>query len=127
MLFGAPGPHISLSTSGVAFVSDYGTTASGILGRGVFIGSSNQPRSVALIGAPVIGGPSGLLLSGITDERLFGESDPYFLATLSGADASFHPLHTEQGAWYGGGQTRTLDQLTDHESLPYRYDALFTP
>lgn len=40
-------------------------------------------------------------------------------------DRLFNPLTPEEGAWYGGGHTYTLDQLTDLPSLPYSYDKLF--
>jgi Common central domain of tyrosinase len=45
---------------------------------------------------------------------------------LQGNDAVFQPLRREEGRWYGGGRTYTLDQLVDHRALPYRYDALYT-
>jgi hypothetical protein len=44
---------------------------------------------------------------------------------LSGDDAVFRPLSAAEGAWYGGGKEYTLAQLTAHQGLPYRYDALF--
>jgi Common central domain of tyrosinase len=44
---------------------------------------------------------------------------------LSGDDALFNPLRESEGAFYGGGKTYTLDELTDHGSLPYSYDQLF--
>lgn len=43
---------------------------------------------------------------------------------LTGDDAVFAPL-MHGGEWFGGGSSFTLDALTDHEELPYRYDALF--
>jgi hypothetical protein len=46
--------------------------------------------------------------------------------TLSGDDAIFRPLDEHDGAWYRGGKEYTLDELTAHERLPYRYDAPFT-
>jgi tyrosinase-like protein len=45
---------------------------------------------------------------------------------LGGEDAVFQPLRPEEGAWYGGGRTYELGELVAHESLPYRYAALFT-
>jgi hypothetical protein len=45
---------------------------------------------------------------------------------LTGDDAVFNPLLASEGAWYGGGKTYMLDELTAHDSLPYTYDALFT-
>ena len=36
-------------------------------------------------------------------------------------------LPAEDGAWYGGGDTYSLAALTDRDSLPYTYDALFAP
>jgi hypothetical protein len=44
---------------------------------------------------------------------------------LAGNDRNFQPLTAEKGAWYGGGKQYNLDELTVHERLPYRYDALF--
>jgi hypothetical protein len=38
----------------------------------------------------------------------------------------FQPLRPEGGRWYGGGRTYTLNQLVDHQALPYRYDAHYT-
>ena len=45
---------------------------------------------------------------------------------LEGEDRVFQPLLAEQGAWYGGGRTYTLDQLVDHQAMAYTYDALYT-
>jgi hypothetical protein len=44
---------------------------------------------------------------------------------LQDADAVFQPLRPEEGRWYGGGRTYTLDQLVDHQALAYTYDALY--
>ncbi|WP_437797564.1 tyrosinase family protein [Sorangium sp. So ce693] len=44
---------------------------------------------------------------------------------LEGDDRSFNPLTASEGAWYGGGKTYTLDDLTAHDALPYVYDVLF--
>lgn len=44
---------------------------------------------------------------------------------LEGDDRSFNPLTASEGAWYGGGKTYTLDDLTAHDALPYAYDVLF--
>lgn len=44
---------------------------------------------------------------------------------LTGDDAIFNPIRDTEGAFYGGGATYTLEQLTDHEFLPYTYDKLF--
>lgn len=44
---------------------------------------------------------------------------------LTGDDAIFNPLRESEGAFYGGGETYTLDELTDHDALPYTYDELF--
>ncbi|WP_437631190.1 tyrosinase family protein [Sorangium sp. So ce854] len=44
---------------------------------------------------------------------------------LEGDDRLFNPLTASEGAWYGGGATYTLDDLTAHDALPYTYDALF--
>lgn len=55
-----------------------------------------------------------------TWEKTHAEKPP-----LSGDLAIFNPLRAEEGAFYGGGKTYTLDELTDHEGLPYTYDALF--
>lgn len=44
---------------------------------------------------------------------------------LTGDDAIFNPLRESEGASYGGGDTYTLDELTDHGWLPYTYDDLF--
>jgi hypothetical protein len=44
---------------------------------------------------------------------------------LEGDDAIFNPITAGEGAWYGGGKTYTLDELTAHDALPYAYDALF--
>jgi Common central domain of tyrosinase len=44
---------------------------------------------------------------------------------LDGEDALFNPLTADEGSWYGGGKTYTLDELTRHDALPYTYDALF--
>lgn len=44
---------------------------------------------------------------------------------LEGDDAVFAPLRPEEGAWYEGGKSYTLDALTAHDALPYSYDALF--
>jgi hypothetical protein len=65
---------------------------------------------------------------------LHGELDRYWytwekkhanLPPLEGEDAIFNPLTASEGAWYGGGKTYTLDELTQHDGLPYTYDALF--
>jgi hypothetical protein len=45
---------------------------------------------------------------------------------LQEQDAVFQPLRREEGRWYGGGRTYTLDQLVDHQALAYEYDALYT-
>jgi hypothetical protein len=45
---------------------------------------------------------------------------------LQGRDAVFQPLRREEGRWYGGGRTYTLNQLVDHQGLAYTYDALYT-
>lgn len=44
---------------------------------------------------------------------------------LEGDDAVFEPMSPGSAEHYGGGATYTLDQLTDHESLPYEYEELF--
>lgn len=44
---------------------------------------------------------------------------------LEPADSSFTPMSVEPAKWYGGGQTYSLEELTDHASLPYTYDRLF--
>ena len=44
---------------------------------------------------------------------------------LEPADSSFTPMSIEPAKWYGGGQTYSLEELTDHASLPYTYDRLF--
>lgn len=51
-------------------------------------------------------------------------SDP---PPLQGDDRLFQPLKPDEGAWYGGGKSYTLDELLDEEHLPYHYDALFAP
>jgi hypothetical protein len=38
----------------------------------------------------------------------------------------FQPLRPEEGRWYGGGRTYTLNQLADHQALGYTYDSLYT-
>jgi hypothetical protein len=45
---------------------------------------------------------------------------------LEGEDRLFQPLRLEEGRWYGGGRTYTLDQLVDHEAMAYTYDTLYT-
>ena len=45
---------------------------------------------------------------------------------LVGDDRVFQPLRSEEGSWYGGGSTYTLDQLVDHQAMAYTYDALYT-
>jgi hypothetical protein len=40
---------------------------------------------------------------------------------LTGDDAQFQPLTVQEGAWYGGGRTYSLTQLTPTQDLPYRY------
>jgi hypothetical protein len=45
---------------------------------------------------------------------------------LTGDDAVFNPLTADEGKWYGGGQTYTLDDLVAIDKLPYGYDKLFT-
>jgi hypothetical protein len=45
---------------------------------------------------------------------------------LTGDDAVFQPLRTEEGQWCGGGRTYPLSKLVDHKALAYRYDALYT-
>ncbi|MBW0011348.1 MAG: tyrosinase family protein [Pseudonocardiales bacterium] len=40
---------------------------------------------------------------------------------LTGDDAQFQPLTPQEGAWYGGGRTYSLTQLTPTQDLPYRY------
>lgn len=44
---------------------------------------------------------------------------------LEGDDAVFEPMSPASAEWYGGGSTYTLDTLTDHDALPYEYEALF--
>lgn len=44
---------------------------------------------------------------------------------LADEQARFAPLTADEGGWYDGGATYDLDQLVDHDRLPYRYDALF--
>lgn len=65
---------------------------------------------------------------------LHGELDRYWYTwekthadepPLEGDDRSFNPLTASEGAWYGGGKTYTLDDLTAHDALPYVYDVLF--
>ena len=65
---------------------------------------------------------------------LHGELDRYWYTwekahadtpPLQGDDRSFNPLTASEGAWYGGGKTYTLDDLTAHDALPYVYDVLF--
>jgi hypothetical protein len=65
---------------------------------------------------------------------LHGELDRYWYTwekthadkpPLQGDDGSFNPLTASEGAWYGGGKTYTLDDLTAHDALPYVYDVLF--
>jgi hypothetical protein len=46
---------------------------------------------------------------------------------LTGDDAIFTPQTADEGAWYGGGKTYTLDDLTPLDRLPYTYDQLYTP
>jgi hypothetical protein len=67
---------------------------------------------------------------------LHGELDRYWCTwqqthdddpPLTGDDAVFAPLPADDGAWYGGGNTYSLDALTDRDALPYTYDALFAP
>lgn len=67
---------------------------------------------------------------------LHGELDRYWYTwqqthdddpPLTGDDAVFVPLPADDGAWYGGGDTYSLAALTDRDSLPYTYDALFAP
>ena len=43
------------------------------------------------------------------------------LPQLTGDDAQFQPLTPQEGAWYGGGRTYSLTQLTPTKDLPYRY------
>ena len=43
------------------------------------------------------------------------------LPQLTGDDAQFQPLTSQEGAWYGGGRTYPLTQLTATRDLPYRY------
>lgn len=43
------------------------------------------------------------------------------LPQLTGDDAQFQPLTPQEGAWYGGGHTYPLTQLTATQNLPYRY------
>ncbi len=66
---------------------------------------------------------------------IHGECDRYWYTweksnadkpPLTGDDAIFNPLLASEGAWYGGGKTYTLDDLTAHDALPYTYDVLFT-
>jgi Common central domain of tyrosinase len=45
---------------------------------------------------------------------------------LEGADRVFQPLRREEGRWYGGGRTYTIDQLVDHQAMAYTYDRLYT-
>jgi hypothetical protein len=45
---------------------------------------------------------------------------------LQDKDAIFQPLRPEEGRWYGGGRTYTLNQLVDHQALAYEYDTLYT-
>jgi hypothetical protein len=40
---------------------------------------------------------------------------------LEGELAVFAPLTADEGAWYGGGKERHLDELVDHDRLPYSY------
>jgi hypothetical protein len=44
---------------------------------------------------------------------------------LEGKDRVFQPLRRNEGRWYGGGRTYTLDQLVDHRAMAYTYDALW--
>jgi hypothetical protein len=44
---------------------------------------------------------------------------------LEGEDAVFAPMSTDEAQWYGGGATYSLEELTDHEALPYEYDEPF--
>lgn len=46
---------------------------------------------------------------------------------LEGDDALFQPIPEDIGAVYGGGRMYTLDQMTDVDGLPFRYDAPFVP
>lgn len=46
---------------------------------------------------------------------------------LTGDLAIFDPLTPEEGSWYGGGVSRTLDELVDRDGLGYGYDATFAP
>jgi hypothetical protein len=46
---------------------------------------------------------------------------------LTGDDTVFAPLSADEGAWYGGGKTYSLADLTAIDKLPYTYDQLYTP
>jgi len=48
------------------------------------------------------------------------------LPPLSGEDAQFQPLTSQEGAWYGGGRAYSLGDLAPTSTLPYRYAAIFT-
>ncbi|MFO0547376.1 MAG: tyrosinase family protein [Polyangiaceae bacterium] len=51
--------------------------------------------------------------------------NPGELPPLTGDDAVFNPLTASEGAFYGGGKTYSLEELADHDGLPYAYDQLF--
>ncbi len=44
---------------------------------------------------------------------------------LEGDDRASNPLTASEGAWYGGGKTYTLDDLTAYDALPYVTSVLF--
>ena len=48
------------------------------------------------------------------------------LPQLTGDDAQFQPLTSQEGAWYGGGRTYSLTQLASTRDLPYRYAKLYS-
>jgi hypothetical protein len=47
------------------------------------------------------------------------------LPQLTGDDAQFQPLTSQEGAWYGGGRTYSLTQLASTQDLPYHYTKLY--
>jgi hypothetical protein len=57
-----------------------------------------------------------------TWQKTHGDAPP-----LTGDDTIFTPLSSDEGAWYGGGKTYTLDSLMALDTLPYTYDALYVP
>lgn len=86
---GPIGAFAALVSNSIVFFSDYGTAASGVLGRGLFVSTLGGPsRAVAVIGSQIGNATPGTVIAGFDELSLRAEFDGYVLVNLTGGGTS---------------------------------------